>query len=441
MMRRSLFVFGLSLVLSVPVFSRGGDRLRERAPVTALLLDLRDGNAGPLQKAYLEDEIDYFLDFQLPANDTIRELATLRQIGRSVAAQDLVEGQRLIRTVRRFKEQRNYLQAVVDGASGRLEQSLEGFRKLIDDRGNLSKRLQNLSFMGAARIFHEISDYKQAIYHYNQVRQLDSEFFQSVFEKSWSFYLDGDMNGALGATLTFLSPYFANAYYPEAYVVRAAAFYQLCAFDRAISSVEAFKREFEPIRIQLETLQRRDPSTWLFSDRSLRSIQKKILGGLTADTSFRTALRAYLALTQESKGLRGEDLAWNARALGQVKKRLEREASRVIPIMLADVTKFLAQADVIQIEVLQSGANVLLGAKDDDKPPTKILDLGAIDFDESVQFWPFQGEFWLDELGSYYYGLKSACPGAETSSNSKQSSRIAKNLIKKDFLKHVASSF
>jgi hypothetical protein len=73
------------------------------------------------------------------------------------------------------------------------------------------------------------------------------------------------------------------------------------------------------------------------------------------------------------------------------------------------LAKALEQADSIQIEILQLGVNLLVGAPIEMRDDVRILKLGDVDFDPQVQFWPFKGEFWLDELGSYYYGLKSVC--------------------------------
>jgi hypothetical protein len=64
---------------------------------------------------------------------------------------------------------------------------------------------------------------------------------------------------------------------------------------------------------------------------------------------------------------------------------------------------------MIQLEILQAGANKLMGLPSEQTIPVKTINLAEVDFDGLVQFWPFKGEFWLDELPSYYYGLKSNC--------------------------------
>lgn len=394
------------LVLPFMVSARGGDDIRGKAPISALLLDARQGNEDPLLDAYFDDGIDYFLDIEAPQSTIARDLYTLRGIGRYIQAGDYASASNALQSLRRFEDHKIYLRGVLDAAQGKYEQSLESFRQLIDNRKVLSKHMTSLAFMGAARVFHEVSDYRAAIYHYNQVRQLESEFFEAVFEKSWSFYLDGDMNGALGASLTFSSPFFENAFYPEAQIVRAGAFFQLCYYDRANITVEKLKREYEPLRTQMQELLKRGPQSWLFEDRILKSVNPKILGVLTADTSFRGGMKAYLRVRDEVKSLRSNE---TNQVFAFLQNKLVQDARRVLMTADKNLSNILSQADGIQIDILQSGANKLLGQANEQTIPVKTIDLNEVDFDEMVQFWPFKGEFWVDELGSYYYGLKSNC--------------------------------
>lgn len=375
-------------------------------PITNLLIDARRGNEGPLLDAFFDEGIDYFLDIEPAQTTIVRDLQQLRGIGRSIQAGDYTSAQAGLQALRRFEDQKIYLRGVLDAAQGRYEQSLESFRQLIDNRTNLSKHLQSLAFMGAARVFHEIGDYRAAIYHYNQVRQLESEFFEAIFEKSWSFYLDGDMNGALGASLSFQSPFFEQAFYPEAFLVRAASFYQLCYFDRANLTVERLKRDYEPLRAQIQELLKRGPQSWLFDDRILKSVSTKLMGALTADTTFRGTMKAYLRVKDEARQSRTPE---SSQVNAFLQNKLVQEARRVLERADRTLQNILSQAEIIQIDILQAGANKLLGQANEQTIPVKTINLGEVDFDDLVQFWPFKGEFWIDELGSYYYGLKSNC--------------------------------
>lgn len=427
------FINSISLIILAPLalMAGAGDNIRGIAPTTALIFDAREGNAGPLKEAYLDDEIDFFLDFEQPKQKIVLELAYLREAGRAINQSDYAKAEQYIRSIQGFNTEKKYLRAVLDGAQGRYQQSLEGFRQLIDGRSSISsRRLISLAFMGAARIFHEIGDYKQAIYHYNQIHQLDSQFFQAVFEKGWSFYLNGDMNGSLGATLTFLSPYFENAFYPETMLVRAASFFQLCYFERATKTVAQTKQMYEPIQRQIRGLLTRDPRSWLFDERMLKGVHPSVLGALVFDSRYRSRLRAQINLTKEIQKLGNrpeQHLA--AQALSTIKSLMVDDAQRVLRLADKQISDILAQMDMIAIEILQASANQVLGLPPEEQAKVKIIDLGSVDFDPKVQFWPFKGEFWVDELGSYYYGLKSNCENPNSQS-------IIKSMLYADVLRY-----
>jgi hypothetical protein len=62
---------------------------------------------------------------------------------------------------------------------------------------------------------------------------VDSEYWlDALFEESWAFFLADDYPRALGNIHTLNSPYFNNAYYPEALVLKAVIFFSNCQLRR-----------------------------------------------------------------------------------------------------------------------------------------------------------------------------------------------------------------
>jgi tetratricopeptide (TPR) repeat protein len=408
LMKWTLF-FGLVLGSMEASSASTGDRIRSIAPMTALVYDLREGNLKPLERAFFDGEIDFFLDYQGVANSSLSDLYYLREVGKRIRNKDYVGAQNLLKSVRAYPEQKAYFEAVIQAMTGKLQPAFAAFQNLLKKSGNLSSRLRNLTLMGAARVAHELGDYSRAIFYYSRVSQLDPLFFQSVYEKAWSFYMDGDMNGALGATLTFMTPYAKSMFFPEGPIVRAAAFYHLCLFDRANAVVENMKSSYLPLQAQIQELKRRNPQSWLFDERVLETADKRIIAWLIADPSFRSLQRAHQSLLEETKKLSGTHLAVANEALTAVRRALLTETSRLLNQAEEEMKEALRQADIIQIEILQLGVNVLVGAPIEMRDDLVSINLGNVDFSELLQFWPFRGEFWFDELGSYYYGLKSQC--------------------------------
>jgi len=390
-------------------WARGGDSIRFRAPVTALIYDLQDGNLGPLEDAVFNKEIDFFLDYQGVQNTAARELYYLREAGRAAARGDALSARNYLRSFSKYPNEKLFIESVLQASSGSYEEAMRGFLSLIEKRKELSNELRSKAFLGAARVAHEVGDYKKAIFYFSRLNQLDPLFFESVFEKSWSFYMQGDMNGALGASLTFASPYSDREFYPEVWIVRAASFYQLCLFDRAKNTIDEMKKKFVPLQAQVNELKRRGVEKWLFDERVLTSVDPKILHYMIKDRDFRSLQRAEQALAEEVDKLGGAERVRAQQALEFVRTRMMRRANELLQKISIDLDKNLAEADTIQIEILQLGVNVITGAPVEIRDDIRIISLGDVDFNPQIQFWPFHGEFWFDELGSYYYGLRSQC--------------------------------
>lgn len=401
-----LFIFLLSPCLAK---AKGGDFIRSQAPITALLYDVQAGNLGPLEEAVFNQEIDFFLEYKGVTNTVARELFYIKRAGEALSEQQFGQARQYIQRISNYPDEQTYLQGVLAAQEKRYEDSMRLFQSLIERRRSIRRDLLSRAYLGAARVAHEVSDYKQAVFYYTQIRQLEPLFFEAVFEKAWSLYLDGDMNGALGATLSFVSPYSDHVLFSEAWIVRAASFYHLCLFERASETLEDMKRRYVPLLAQVTELQKQKVESWLFSDQVLSSVDKRIIGYMVARPRYRKLQRAFLGLQKEVNRLSGDERNRAQQAFQFVRTRFLAEADRQLDRLERELKQHLAQADSIQIEILQLGINLITGAPVELRDDLRILELGDVDFDPVIQFWPFKGEFWIDELGSYYYGLKSQC--------------------------------
>jgi hypothetical protein len=107
----------------------------------------------------------------------------------------------------------------------------------------------------------------------------------------------------------------------------------------------------------------------------------------------------------------GEELN---RVIAQDRERLARRAGRTMVKDLRAVSghlgDLLGQADIIKFEVVdaQRAGYVYKAQNSDLMDSSKKFE---IDFATSPDriYWPFNGEFWKDELGYYYYTEQGSC--------------------------------
>lgn len=322
-----------------------------------------------------------------------------------------------------FKNRYDYLLANALAQAKQFDRAIELFKMLIDRISvEDDERLRNLSILGLARTYHEVEDYAAAVYQYNRIGVLDPEFPDAVFEKSWSFFLFDMVNGALGATLTFKAPQFANEFFPEIYVVRAASFYRLCYYDRAIDALRELKVRYEPVQLQIKSLlnESKDDRDCLalIEDRKARSLHPLLLNFLVRDGEFRTAFERYKGLLAEKSkffssadaGRFGAGVRTLAeRAFQAQEHRFANTVREKLDQLEGKLDTVISQGDLIELEVLKTKEQQLRGEKTKGELQARRLQLDNYEVDELIHVWNFIGEFWLDELGSYYYGLASAC--------------------------------
>lgn len=327
-----------------------------------------------------------------------------------------------------FRNRYEYLRGNALAQAKQFKAAIEVFKSLSENTDASDEgRLRNLAILGLARTYHEIEDYAAAVYNYNRIGVLDPEFPEATFEKGWSFFLFDMVNGALGSTLTFKAPQFAHEFFPEIFIVRAASFYRLCYYDRAIDELRELKLRYEPVRVEVKNILNEIKNEKSFiaalEDRRARTLSPLLLNFFVQDPDFRVAFSRYKTLVSERtrflSGGAGRSAAWGGRIRslaerafqegekqfsGEIKDRLER-----LEVSLDSV---ISKGELIEIEVLKTKEQQLKGEKTKGELQARKLQLDDYEVDELIHVWKFIGEFWLDELGSYYYGLASSCQEA-----------------------------
>ncbi len=123
-------------------------------------------------------------------------------------------------------------------------------------------RMRDLAYLSMARTFYSASvrlddsgvpkiDAKKlsaAVKYWNRVDAASEYWLDALFEESWAYFMAGDYPHALGNIHTIESPYFPNASYPEADVLKAVIAFTICQYDDATTIVARMKKRYEPIQ-------------------------------------------------------------------------------------------------------------------------------------------------------------------------------------------------
>ncbi|MCU0663055.1 MAG: hypothetical protein MUC50_12105 [Myxococcota bacterium] len=326
----------------------------------------------------------------------------------------------------------------------------EGKLFLKDDE----ERYLNLAWLSLARIYYSTKHWDSAMAAWNKVPQSSEYYLDALFEGSWAFFQVDHMDRALGNIHTINSPFFEEYFYPESTILKAVIYFGQCMYEDAQQTVVEFRTRYEPIQSEIQVALTKFQNNQAFFDflRKLRQAksanadleeeakhkiaegQKDVkIMGMSPDIFFivkgalddRTLLRnlEYVeVLEKEEKALAQMPPQFVSSAAGiriqqdintaknvaientgnQARSRYER--------LLAEVQDFLNQSTRVEIEILKAlRGEIDLEARVGEEIQAQIQKAQEIKSDAEHMLWPFEGEYWRDELGSYRQPIENRC--------------------------------
>lgn len=287
-----------------------------------------------------------------------------------------------------------------------------------------------------ARLHYEMGHYTEALEELVRVQKSSPHWYDGLVVASWAAYKLRDDNLALGQALSLNSPHLARKFNPETHVLEAASLYRLCQYSAAQKALGRLRTKYTKMRSSISRFRRDygerfagvaaifayvrtgdrpdgyDPLEWdmivdgatsskVVSDADRLLLQAKdeadALDTLVPDSSPPWALRYRIEAKTEFEDVKRESYT---QALRAIRGRLGE--------MSDDVARNLEGALAVDVEInTRLRERLMTGAV----PRSKQVDFDA-EIKKGYEFWPFEGEFWRDEVGGYAYATSDVCaPG------------------------------
>ena len=327
-------------------------------------------------------------------------------------------------------------QRIIDG----IDEGIEG----VED----PQRMSDLANLSMARTFYSASirldqnnvptiDEKKlsaAVKYWNLVDVSSEYWLDALFEQSWAYFMAGDYPHALGNIHTIQSPYFPRAFYPEADIVRMVIYFTICQYEDATSLVAKFQKKYEPLAKELEGVLKRyegeggEQGFYDFmvkvqaGESNLSPAIQPIVESALSDRQLLRHLEYVKVLDTELKRFTsapgsfknspvGADVEDN---IGIAKTDAIRRtgilARKRYKRMLDELREHLRSSQKIIVDITNAQRK-----KIDETIATgqwsaeDAYEFGRVDPDEEHILWPFDGEYWRDELGYYRQVVQSNC--------------------------------
>ena len=355
-----------------------------------------------------------------------RELDLARALAASVPPGDAAEGE---------AREVAALAALAAGDPAQATKEFLAVAALAIPRGDAAAaERREKAYLQLARLAYQRGDDALATTLYDRVGRGAPQWLDALFEASWAHFRRGEDERALGNLLTLHAPFFQERFFAESFVLKALVLYENCRYADARAALADFQRRYQPLHDGLAQALPQIPTPQAAAELLARGpvgVQQAVpaaareeVARLEQGSDLRGALAAAAQLAQEIDSIdrrpdpfRASPLVARVAPLArQARARLLETAGRRLIARLdherATLRELLGQSLRLSYEIAgrekelaTSGPDAALSAQPHRDPP-------QVGDDEEL--WPFQGEYWRDELGSYRYQLGRRCKRPRT---------------------------
>lgn len=295
-------------------------------------------------------------------------------------------------------------------------------------------RFRDLATLSLARLYYSAAESRHAegndereaellaaaLVAWRRVPISSEHFLDAFFEESWALYLAGDDERALGHVFGLLSPFFEDTEHPEAYVIRGTIHFEHCLYDEAEADVRDFHARYDEVLPALDDLASMDDAAAI----ALHEGGAMTLAGATrsmvaASILDRDALhRSEHVRAIEAELARVPDAAFGDGPLGSrltseltvgasfARARLADGVRQRIRDVRDALVLRMNEIDTIALETTTARRDVLTGAavlSEESRREAEVI--AAV----GVEVWPFDGEYWEDEVPYYREVVRDRC--------------------------------
>lgn len=318
------------------------------------------------------------------------------------------------------------------------DEALQSFKKLLASRSKAKANDTNKvnAIMGIARTYYQKKDWAKAIEVYSKVPRDHSLWHAALFEKTWAMLRSARFRSTLSNFQSLHSSYYTDSYVPETLLLRSIVYLYICQYDEMEKVLSLFEKQYGPALTKVTNfLQKTDNSEYfvqLYNAIQIKAGDKKkqleipfnVMKYISSEGDVRRSY-AYLRKISEEKSTIDENDSIKSSNVGSYATRIlnnriagtKNSIGKMVKKHLADVKTELGdlseQAGFVRYEMLNGrkehlrrkmdGKNIKVELAKDEKQDREFY------IKNGYEYYPFQGEYWLDEIGNYHYLGKQSC--------------------------------
>jgi tetratricopeptide (TPR) repeat protein len=318
------------------------------------------------------------------------------------------------------------LEGVLLSTTGKPEAALAPFltAQAAGAAAGRGAQFNDVMVVNLARSYYAAENWPRAVEYFAQVTR-DSRMWPEVqFERAWAHFRMEDMNGALALLQNHTSPFFADWYFPEGELLRVHSLFLMCKFPEASKQIDSFRTRYAPVQTTLQQVAATDPGT-LFAEMRKHvegeksSLPAMITWRFEVEERFLDDLNAIRHAEDELKRVQSVSAnpftEWTSRQVSARKAALiQAEGERIrarAAGMEAQLGQMLSDAEMSKLDMMQFETRLFeQAANRGELAEARDTVVRAARVKDGYRAWPFEGEYWGDELGYYRINAKPDCP-------------------------------
>ena len=337
-----------------------------------------------------------------------------------------------------------YYRGVIFNEQGKLKSAVRSFRNVYkeevdfyNDAGTLAEieEIKSLALLNVARVYYGIQRYDEANKYYSLVDRNSVHWPEALFEHAWSNFMQNNLNDTLGQLMTIRSGFFnEDDFNPEATVLRALTYFNLCEYKKVEKLLLTFENSYRPMQSEMRDFIEQYASsegrklsdqawdTYFGDSKKIETTLPKSLFNRILRNQELAGLVTHMEMMGDEEDLIDQQKPrWRDSIGPYLKKIIETDRQRYqrrsgllflkeMARQSNKVADLLTQSEVIRFEVVDA-QRVDYAYKAQNVDVSNTTDEVNLDFATAVDFiyWPFNGEFWKDELGYYKFTEQGSC--------------------------------
>ena len=328
--------------------------------------------------------------------------------------------------------------------------SFTEIKEMPDDKyiGTDIKKLKGMAELALGELYYaaawqsqnKLAMFNVALNYFSNVGRDNAQWFESLFARTWASLMIGRFDSTLGTVVTLRSPFFTDIYFPEVNIVEAVTYYNLCQYDEVNNVIDYFFSVYPDYQKKMASwLENVSTKTGLDIYKELLEMYKKaqtgeatelpeaVLRNILTESLF---VRKYNHIKEIERELtiieKSPESFKNSVIAQDVSKKMMYQLTTLrnesgvwlvqrVQNLNNELGQLIADMRAIRFEMTDSMKSSLekeelygKEVKEEEETVQKKTEMNP-SVPQNSYYYPFDGEYWEDELGYYFFNVDNLC--------------------------------